>query len=284
MSDIFSMVDEYRNEFLNVLKQNKTYYGSAFQTYTTPSKKYKIDYYKWRHPYQGNWEYTETFTDGILDYLSSIIKPNSVVIDVGAQAGVVSVSYAQFAKKVISFEPNPAAYDILNDNTAIYKNIIPYNLACSIEEGELQFHYSDEGFCNGGFATACETGIGVTGHIIPMDVYAVNLNDFLNKYHKDDINDISLIKTDAEGHDKEIIKTIYPILKTIRPVLFSELYSGLTKVEIEDLINTVKNASYKIYDVSKNNSGLWNHSNRKEIKSIDDVIVGELCNLLCLPI
>ena len=117
-----------------------------------------------------------------------------------------------------------------------------------------------------------------------MDVYAVNLNDFLNKYHKDDINDISLIKTDAEGHDKEIIKTIYPILKTIRPVLFSELYSGLTKVEIEDLINTVKNASYKIYDVSKNNSGLWNHSNRKEIKSIDDVIVGELCNLLCLPI
>ena len=58
---------------------------------------------------------------------------------------------------------------------------------------------------NGGFAKGCNQGVGVTGHIIPMDVYAVNLLDFLNTYHKEDIDNISLIK--------ERIKYIIQVLK-----------------------------------------------------------------------
>ena len=283
MNDIIKSTDIYREQFISVLKQTKNHYESVYTEYTTPSNRYTIKYYKWMHPYQGDWEKREAFTDGILDFLKANIKPNSVVLDVGAQAGILSVAFAQFAKKVISFEPNPAVFEVVAKNCEIYKNIVPYNLACSRNEEILEFHYSDNGFCNGGFATECEAGVGVTGHVIPMDVYATNLKDFMNEHHLEDIDKISLIKIDAEGHDKEIIKTIYPILNKVRPIMMAELYSGLHAAEIVDLIKTIRDIKYDMYDININNEGLEDISHRKLINSINDVKVGSLCNLLCLP-
>lgn len=282
MNNIFSLTNEYRNQFIDVLKKTGNHYDSIIREYVTPNN-YNIKYYKWQHPYQGNWEYEEIFTDPILNYFKNLLNPKSVVIDIGAQAGLMSVLYAQFANKVISFEPNPAVFEVLEKNSIIYKNIIPYNLACSTDESILEFHYSDQGFCNGGFATACNKGVGVTGHIIPMDVYAINLNNFLEQYHSVDIDSISLIKIDAEGHDKEILKTLKDIINKAKPTIITEMYAGLTANEINELLNVIFNYNYKIYDITKNNSGLGIIENRKEIKSLNDVKIGELCNFLCLP-
>lgn len=282
MTSKFDPTKEYRDEFINVLKHNKNHFNSIINEYTIG--KYNIKYYKWQHPYQGNWEYEEIFTLPILDFVTSKLKKDTVILDIGAQAGLMSVLYAQSGNKVISFEPNPATYEVLELNSQLYANIIPYNLACSNEEGPLEFHYSDEGFCNGGFATKCEMGVGVTGHVVPMDVYAVNINAFLNKFHADDIDKISLIKIDAEGHDKEIIKTLSPIIQKVKPLIITELYAGLLRDEIIDLLNSILKNNYKIYNITKNNSGIGIVENRTPIHSIADVKVGELCNLLCVPI
>jgi len=283
MSDIFELTNNYRKEFLDVLGKNNSRYGVELVSHVTNNGKYTVPYYRWLHPYQGNWEKTEIFTDEILSFLESILDANSVVLDVGAQAGLMSVAFSLFGSKVISFEPNPAAYEVVEANAKLFPKITPYNLACSKSEGIEQFHYSDDGLCNGGFATACETGIGVTGHTVPMDVYTVNLNDFINTYHANDIDNIKLIKIDAEGHDKEIIRTIYPLLDRVKPILIAEMYAGLVRSEIIDLLSSITDASYEIYDISKNNSGLGDVKYRRKINSINDVKVGELCNFLCLP-
>ena len=283
MSIQFDPIKEYRTDVLNVLKQNKSHYGSTLIDYTTHSNKHTLKYYKWNHPYQGEWEKQEIFTDTILDFVKSTLKSTDVVLDIGAQVGLMSVLYAQQAGKVIAFEPNPAVYEVLEQNATLYNNIIPYNLACSRIEGPLEFHYSDEGFCNGGFATECVAGIGVTGHVVPLDVYGVNLLDFLNKYHSQDMVNIALIKIDAEGFDKEIIKTIAPLFTHIRPILITEMYAGLVHDEIIDLIDTIHSLSYDIYNITKNNSGLGIVENRIKINSASDVRVGELCNFMCLP-
>ena len=388
MTTIFENIDNYRHEFLHTLKQNKQHFDTELISYSTPSNKYNINYFKWKHPYQGNWEYTEIFTDNILNGLCDFINKDSIVIDVGAQAGLMSIGFAQLAKKVISFEPNPATFEVLEKNSKIHSNIIPYNFACSTTEGILEFHYSDEGFCNGGFATGCSQGIGVTGHIIPMDVYAINLLEFLNKYHTDDvgaqaglmsigfaqlakkvisfepnpatfevleknskihsniipynfacsttegilefhysdegfcnggfatgcsqgigvtghiipmdvyainlleflnkyhtddIKNISLIKIDAEGHDNMIINTITSLIETVRPAIITEMYSGLNTSEASALLNTLKNLNYKIYNIGNINEGLESPLKRNEIFSINDLKIGNHGNLLCLP-
>ena len=280
---LFDPTIAYRTEFIDVLKQTGKHYESIISEYNTPNGEYNIKYYKWKHPYQSNWEYNEIFTDGILNGLKKLIRPDSVVLDIGAQIGLMSVGFAKFAKKVISFEPNPATFEVLTKNSEIYNNIIPYNLACSTIEDILEFHYSDEGFCNGGFAKGCNQGIGVTGHIIPMDVYAVNLFEFLNKYYKDEINNISLIKIDAEGHDNTIIKTIIPLINSVKPVIITEMYSGLTAYEVSELFNTLKDLNYTIYDIGNVNAGLESFSQRTEITSINNIKIGAHGNLLCLP-
>lgn len=268
----------YRNSVLDVLKETKNHYNTNVNTIIRQDK--TIQYHQWLHPFQGDWELREVFTEEILLNLQKIITPGSTVIDIGAQTGNMSVAYSLFAETVLSFEPNPATFEVLQKNSVINTNIKPFNFAITDEPGPLTFHYSDNGFCNGGFATRTNYGVGVTGHTIPIDVYGVNLIDFLNEENII-LDKLSLIKIDAEGHDKDIIKTLLPLFDKHKPVLITEIYNGLNKEEIQDLINTIHSIGYVAYDEKNNNLNIENLG--KEIKSYQDITIGSGHNLICIP-
>ena len=159
-------IKSYREQVLDVLKQSNNHYTTQIIELEVLNKKFQ--YHRWLHPWQGSWEVESLFTEEILTNLSKIIKPNSTVIDIGAHTGNMSVAYSLFAGNVFSFEPNPATFEVLEKNSQLNSNIQPFNYAVSDEEGALEFHYSDFGFCNGGFATRTDFGIGVTGHKVPI--------------------------------------------------------------------------------------------------------------------
>jgi len=268
-------VKPYREQVLEVLKQSNNHYNTQIIELEVFNNKFK--YHRWLHPWQGDWETTSLFTEEILSNLSKIIKPDSTVIDIGAHTGNMSVAYSLFAEKVISFEPNPATFEVLEKNSQLNPNIQPFNYAISDEEGPLEFHYSDFGFCNGGFATRTDFGIGVTGHKVPIDVYAINLENFLEDK---EVRDVSLIKIDAEGHDKDILKTLTNIINEHKPILITEIYDGLSPNEITDLLNTIHSLGYKAYDEEINKLDLDNLG--KEIKSVNDIKPGSGHNLICV--
>ena len=270
-------IDTYRNQVLEVLKQSNNHYSTKNIELLVGDK--KINYHRWLHPWQGDWETTSLFTETILNNLSKIIVPGSTVIDIGAHTGNMSVAYSLFADKVISFEPNPATYEVLEKNSQLNSNIKAFNYAISDEEGPLTFHYSDYGFCNGGFATRTQFGIGVTGHKIPIDVWAVNFEKFIIDNNMD-IDNISLIKIDAEGHDKDILKTLSNIINKHKPVMITEIYNGLNSTEINDLLTVIHQLGYKAYDEEINCLDLDNLG--KEIKTINDINPGSGHNLICI--
>ena len=272
-----SQIDEYRNQVLEILKQSNNHYPTNIINLQVGDR--QINYHRWMHPWQGDWEIRALFNEKILNNLSKIITPGSTVIDIGAQAGNMSVAYSLFANKVISFEPNPATFEVLKKNSELNPNIIPFNYAISDEEGPLTFHYSDYGFCNGGFATRTQTGIGVTGHNIPIDVWAINFEKFIQE-NNIEVGNISLIKIDAEGHDKDILKTLTNTIVTHKPVLITEIYNGLNPNEITDLLNTIHSLGYKAYDEEVNNLDLDNLG--KEIKSVLDINPNSGHNLICV--
>jgi FkbM family methyltransferase len=272
-----SQIDEYRNQVLEILKQSNNHYPTNIINLQVGDR--QINYHRWMHPWQGDWEIKALFNEKILNNLSKIITPGSTVIDIGAQAGNMSVAYSLFANKVISFEPNPATFEVLKKNSELNPNIIPFNYAISDEEGPLTFHYSDYGFCNGGFATRTQTGIGVTGHNIPIDVWAINFEKFIQE-NNIEVGNISLIKIDAEGHDKDILKTLTNTIVTHKPVLITEIYNGLNPNEITDLLNTIHSLGYKAYDEEVNNLDLDNLG--KEIKSVLDINPNSGHNLICV--
>ena len=268
-------IKSYREQVLDVLKQSNNHYTTQIIELEVLNKKFQ--YHRWLHPWQGSWEVESLFTEEILTNLSKIIKPNSTVIDIGAHTGNMSVAYSLFAGDVFSFEPNPATFEVLEKNSQLNSNIQPFNYAVSDEEGALEFHYSDFGFCNGGFATRTDFGIGVTGHKVPIDVYAINLENFLKSKK---INDVSLIKIDAEGHDKDILKTLTNIINNHKPTLITEIYDGLSPTEITDLLNTIHSLGYKAYDEEKNKLNIDNLGT--EIKSVNDIQPGSGHNLICV--
>jgi FkbM family methyltransferase len=270
-------IDEYRLQVLDVLKQTNNHYTTKLIELNVFNK--KIQYHQWQHPLQGNWEMTSLFTDQMLYNLSKIIVPGSTVIDIGAHTGNMSVAYSLFADKVIAFEPNPATYEVLELNSRINTNIHPFNYAISDEEGALTFHYSDNGFCNGGFATRTSAGIGVTGHVIPIDVIAVNFEKFIQD-NDIDIGKVSLIKIDAEGHDKDILKTLSHIITQHTPVIITEIYNGLHAHEVIDLLDTIHRLGYKAYDENFNYLNIDQLGN--EVCTIKDIIPGSGHNLICI--
>lgn len=270
-------IEPFRNQVLEVLKSTGNHYETTPITLNRVGKEFT--YHRWLHPYQGDWEVEYLFSEEILSNLSKIIDPNSSVIDIGAQVGNMSIAYSLFANQVFSFEPNPATFEVLEKNSKLNPNIHPFNYAISDEEGELTFHYSDMGFCNGGFATRTNFGVGVTGHQVPIDVYGINLPKFL-KEETIDLGNVSLIKIDAEGHDKDILKTLEPIITQHKPYLISEIYNGLDKSETQELIDVIHSYGYKIYDEEINKCNLDNLG--LEIKSADDIKPGSGHNLFCI--
>ncbi len=277
MMDIISNIKQHREAVLNFLKKTNNHHGTVKVNLEVNDK--KINYYRWLHPFQGNWELDALFNKKELDNTSKLIKPNSIVLDIGAQTGNMAVAYSLFAKNVIAFEPNPATFEILEKNSTL-NSITPYNFAISKEEGECEFHYSDPGLCNGGYASILDNGIGTTGHSLPLDIYKVNIVNFLKKYHPNDFNNISFIKIDAEGHDKEILPTLKEIIDINKPIIQTEIYDGLTPNETNQLIKVINDLGYKAYDMDACNNDINNLQN--EIKSYKDINPGSGHNLICL--
>lgn len=266
-------LEEYRNQVLSYLKETNNHYETDIINLNVLNK--NIKYHRWLHPYQGNWEISYLFTEEILNNISKLINKQSTVIDIGAQVGYMSVAYSLFAKKVISFEPNPVAYEILEKNTNLNSNIIPYNVGISDESKTECFHYSDYGFCNGGFATKTDYGVGVTGHVIPIDVYLQKLDDFIENE-----TNISLIKIDTEGHDYIILNNIKNIINKYKPYIITEIYTGSSYREINELLKVIHSLGYKCYDESHNSLNIDNLG--PEIKSISELNISSGNNLLCI--
>lgn len=194
------------------------------------------------------------------DKLSELIPKDSVVLDIGAHVGAFAVAFGSCVGengKVLAFEPNPITFDILKQNAEANPsfNIEPYNLACTHEDGNFKFHYSDPSIfnigTNGGYFDGIKNGEEIKKfHSYEVDVVGVNVYDFVNKMGEDVVDRIKFIKSDTEGFDKEVLKTLRPIIEKNKPVLMVEAFQSLTKDEINDFYDTIKSFGYELYDAS----------------------------------
>ena len=145
------------------------------------------------------------------------VEPNDIVLDIGAHVGSFSIAFGSCVGengKVLAFEPNPITFDVLKQHAEANPkfNIEPYNLACTHEDGNFKFHYSDSNIygagTNGGYFNGIENGDKIKRfHSEEIDVIGVNVCDFVNKMGQDVVDKIKFIKSDTEGFDKEVLKT-----------------------------------------------------------------------------
>jgi FkbM family methyltransferase len=190
---------------------------------------------------------------------SELIPEDSIVLDIGAHVGSFSIVFGSCVPKgkVLAFEPNPLTFKTLEKNSKDNPdyNIIPYNHAATLETKNYTFYYSDpetygNGMNGGNFDAIDRKDEAKQFHSTPVEVSGVNVYNFLLENYKDELDKIKFIKTDTEGYDKEVLKTLAPLINRNRPVLMVEAFIGLTKEEIEDYYNVLKSFDYEIFDVS----------------------------------
>jgi FkbM family methyltransferase len=214
---------------------------------------YKFNFAQWSHPYCS----PKKFTQEQINTQTTYLNKGDIVIDIGAFSGDTPVLYANAVGKkgkIISFEANPHAYEILEVNSKLnnHLNIIPINKAITEKPGKYTFHYSDKGFCNGGFAEEIDMGVGATGHVVPLEVEGVNLTNWLeNNLDRQEWDKISFIKIDTEGYDYKILRSNKKLFKQIRPILEVELYPALSLREVKEFYKTLKEIGYEVFQQNK---------------------------------
>jgi FkbM family methyltransferase len=173
-----------------------------------------------------------------------------MVIDIGAHTGDTTVPMALCAGKngiVLGLEPNPSVYKILDQNSKLNKEltrIVPLNFAATDTDGKFTFNYSDASFCNGGFFQKIKNQ--KHGHKYTLEVAGKNFEKFMDENYAEWLPKLSMIKVDAEGYDKEILKSIINILKAFKPVILSECNKHLLPEERFELYTLLHDIGYKI--------------------------------------
>ena len=191
---------------------------------------------------------------------SELIPKGSIVLDIGAHVGGFSLVFGSCVGetgKVLAFEPNPKTYGVLVENAKNNPsfNIIPHNTAATPETKKYIFNYSDPNIfnngMNGGYFNELKHGSQIKKfHLTEVEVDGINVVNFLNENYSDLVDKINFIKTDTEGLDKEVLKTLAPLIKKNKPVLMVEAFRDLSDEEINDFYNVLKSFDYEIYDVS----------------------------------
>jgi FkbM family methyltransferase len=181
-----------------------------------------IEYANWLNPLVA----PKLITQIEINFFKKIICKGSLVIDIGANTGDLTVPMAIAAGKegmVLGVDPNTQVYAILQANANLNKeksNIIPLQVAATPEDGEFYFASSEASFSNGGLV-GNETDSIHGKFKLKQKVKGVNLEAYLKNNFPEWLPKISLIKVDTEVlNEKRSISS-----STLRMILWSALYS-----------------------------------------------------------
>ena len=196
----------------------------------------KVKHY-FTNAFRGNW----LFQRGLL-YRSTIlcqsygidkisIKPNDIIIDVGANYGDLGIYLREFGAKLYGFEPDPEALSALKENN--YHKV--FEIACSDKKGFSKLYISS--------SNADSSLIVSDLNQKHIEVETNTLDNLLKEENK-----IKLIKIEAEGFEPEVLKGSVKILKRTEFVCVDGgPERGLQKNStIEELINTLAYNDFNI--------------------------------------
>jgi FkbM family methyltransferase len=211
----------------------------------------KVDYANWLNPLLQ----PKKVTQEEVDFFKSIIRKDSLVIDIGANTGDLTVPIALATGNkgmVLALDPNTQVFAVLAANAKLNKdktNIVPLQFAATETDGEFYFASSEATFSNGGLIN--DTNDSAHGKFKLKDkVRGMHLETYLRKHFAEWIPNISFIKVDTEGNDLSVLKTVENIIADYKPSVVAEIFPTLTKQERDDMFHFFSEKGYTIYDLS----------------------------------
>ena len=175
-------------------------------------------------------------------YLARICKPASTVIDIGANIGEMSVTFAEAVGpngRVVAFEPIPFLADAITKTARInaYDHLTVVNAAVSVNSGTLHIdvRYSPDKIVDSGGSQVKQFP---TGASVPVETFTLDAWCSANQSPN---TDISLIKIDVEGHELQVLQGARRTLTDHKPALALEIghESQQNRAEIAEILDEI---------------------------------------------
>ena len=192
-----------------------------------------------------------------LEWVESILSDGDVLIDIGANAGIYTLSSSKVVGEkglVYSFEPNPVCVNLVEKSIKLnnLNNIVLIPEAISNTEGTQElvlYAASDHNhikFSDQSSVVSKSTVIGTAKiKVTTLDNY------FANKK----LSKLDIIKIDAEGYEKFVLQGGAEIIKQFKPKLILEINERLflpNGYTTEDLLNVLECMDYSIFRLRQN--------------------------------
>jgi FkbM family methyltransferase len=184
------------------------------------------------------------------------ITPGSTVIDIGAHSGDTAVPMQVLANGVVlAVEPNPTIKPYAEFTCRMNSHLGKFILAgeaVTTQDGSVTILDHCNALCNGGLIDPSWTPElqkrMIDNSQNKVTVPGLTLENLCKKYlTEDEINNISFIKTDTEGHDVSIIESSKDFLNKIRPVLFIEWFFAFGDTENNHMFAVIEDLGYSAF-------------------------------------
>ena len=164
----------------------------------------------------------EIFTDE--EYRVELKKSHPLIIDCGSHIGLSLLYFKKVypQAKIISFEPDPVNFEILQQNIAANKltGVSSVNVALAAQNGTVILYSSDKQTSENDWSWGNTTVPAFKSGNVQKTVQGVKLSSYLN-------DRVDLIKMDIEGAELEVLQEIEPQLNRVNQIILE--YHGLPK-------------------------------------------------------
>jgi FkbM family methyltransferase len=186
------------------------------------------------------------------------ITPGSTAIDIGGHSGDTAIPMQYLARgTVLSVEPNPRIKPYLDFNCSVNAHLGKFVTAGyavttqDIDALEIFDHNND--LCNGGTIDPTwtpelqERMRNMSGK--QVTVQGKTLEHICQQYlTEDEINNISFIKTDTEGHDVSILESSSELIDRLKPVIYTEWFFAYTDIENKKMFDVINQIGYQAFN------------------------------------
>lgn len=174
----------------------------------------------------------------LFDITQYIKKPITGIIQVGAHHGNEYKTLKNICNKILMFEPQKSAFNILSEKLKEEHDVILENVALGSAKGLFKMH--TEKANSGQSSSLLEPALHTVQYpgIIFNDIEEVQVIT-LDEYFNNKLFDYNLMTLDVQGYELEVLKGSTSILSKVDYILCevnrAELYKGCPMIEEIDL-------------------------------------------------
>ena len=194
--------------------------------------------------------YGGDFEPRMVRLYETLVRPEDVVLDVGANIGCMSLVLAQLAQKVYAFEPNPKSWQFWVENikNSGRSNCLGFNFGLGAEAKSATISY-DDGNRSGAFVADRVAATGESDTITVKRLDDVLSEKFIEKF--------DFIKMDVEGYEWSVLKGGVSSIQSCRPVIQLELNSwclnAFHRIALPDFLDFLLDVFPFVYAIEKMN-------------------------------